>query len=144
MPRKQLKDFSDSMEVKAAHMSPTARSDFAWFVKNPDCRYHLREPFTDEYKTHETPTSHRWCMLVHLIIDQNPIMYTSDDGGKTVSSAHMIQLGHIPVPCDPVDSDFLAQLVANQTTDKSQTILKVLWADGLEKMGIVNSGGVKK
>ncbi|MBI6549940.1 hypothetical protein [Xenorhabdus lircayensis] len=145
MPRKQLKDFSNSIKAQELRLPPTAKADFDWFIKNSNCRYYLREPFAGEYEDGETPAPYRWYTLVHLIIDQDPVVYISSDGGRSARSAHFIQVGHIPVTCSPIDSDFLTQLLSYQATEKGQTTLEFLWADGLLKMGIVGGGGgVKK
>ncbi|OTA18180.1 hypothetical protein Xbed_03179 [Xenorhabdus beddingii] len=141
---KKLKDFSDSIAANAAHLPPMARSDLAWFAKNTRCRYYLRDTFPGEYNPEEISGAHHWYTLVNLRIDQNPLMYTSSDGGKTGRSAHMVQVGHIPITFSPADSDFIASLFADQTTKKNQTILSLLWADGLEKMGVQDKWGVEQ
>ncbi|WP_237386108.1 hypothetical protein [Xenorhabdus sp. Sc-CR9] len=144
MTGKQLKDFSNSIKAQELRLPPTAKADFDWFIKNSNCRYYLREPFAREYEEGETPAPYRWYSLVHLIIDQDPVICISSDGGKSASSAHFIQVELIPVACSPIDSDFLTQLLSYQTTEKGQAILEFLWADGLLKMGIVGGDGVRK
>ncbi|MDE9455081.1 hypothetical protein [Xenorhabdus bovienii] len=137
----KLSDFSNSIEADAANLPSTARADLAWFVKNPSCRYYLRDAFTDEYRPDEIPGAHHWYTLINLRTDQSPIVYLSNDGGKTGRSSHLVQVGHIPITFSPADSDFIASLFADQTTEKNQTILSLLWFDGLEKMGVQDKWG---
>ncbi|WP_426576566.1 hypothetical protein ACP179_19490 [Xenorhabdus stockiae] len=139
---RKLSDFSNSMKARTLHLPPTAKADLAWFMKNPQCRYYLRDAFPGEYKPEEIPGEHHWYTLINVHIDQTPVFYLSNDGGQTGRSSHMIQVGHIPITFTPIDSDFMNSIFADQTTEKNQTILSLLWFDGLEKMGALGKWGV--
>ncbi|MBE0149481.1 hypothetical protein FOT80_08735 [Serratia fonticola] len=140
--RKNLQDFSQSIEAGNL-VNPVAAKDLTWFQHNPECYYHLREPFPGEYGLEDMPPPHRWYVLVQLRIDQAPVLAFSNDGGKTGRTAHYIQLGHIPVSCSPVDSDFLHQTAGQQTTAKNQQILRAMWYDWLEHVKRENTTGEK-
>lgn len=131
-----IKDFTHTLESDSAHLPETAKADLEWFRKNPDCYYRIREPFTDEFHTNEIPEPHRWLTLACLIIDQEPVMYVSNNGGITGRSAHFINMGHIPISYSSKNSALLDLLVNIQTTPKSQAILAFLWANSLEQMGV--------
>lgn len=130
--RKRLNDFADSIGEGDASVDPVAKNDLAWFQHNPECYYHLREPFPGEYGLEDMPPPYRWYVLVQLRIDQDPVITFSNDGGKTGRTAHYIQLGHIPVACLPADSAFLRHTMGQQTTAKNQRLLRAMWYDWLE------------
>lgn len=136
-----INDFTNTLEVDCAHLPETAKADLEWFRKNPDCNYHIREPFTDEFHTNEIPEPDRWLTLACLIIDQDPVMYVSNNGGITGCAAHFINMGHVPVPYSAKNSNLLDLLVNIQTTPKSQAILAFLWANSLEQMGVFQKEG---
>lgn len=134
--RRTLNDFSNSVKAGTSN-NPVAANDLTWFQHNPKCRYHLRKPLPGEYGSKDMPEPYRWYVLVQLRIDQQPLVTLSYDGGKTGRSAHYIQLGHIPVTCSPADNDFLRNLLGQQTTAKTQQLLRVMWYDWLDSL----SGG---
>lgn len=137
-----IRDFPRA-QADFAHIPEAAKHDLAWFRKNPDCLYRIRKPLPDEYRAVEIPGPHRWFTLAHLEIEQNPALYVSNDG-VTGRPAHFIHIGHIPFTCQPAGQggDFLAQVMAGQTSAKNQAILAYFWADGLVQMGITrNTGG---
>ncbi|ECO0818345.1 hypothetical protein AAV80_11710 [Salmonella enterica subsp. enterica serovar Kentucky] len=127
---KSMRDF----DIPDSVVNSIDRADLEWFREHPTCIFRIRRPEEGEYPGRDP--NHDWYVIARLVIEQNPMLISSNDGGQTGRSMHYIELGHIPVLADKYKgSDWMHTIFTNQTKKVYQKRLCVLWENGLAKLG---------